>query len=82
MIIDEINRGNVVVVLGEFIMFLEVDKWGGAKESFEVILFYLKFNFVVLLNFYIIGIMNIVDCSVEAFDIVLCCCFSFMEVSL
>lgn len=70
------------MVFGEFIILLELDKWEGGLEVFSIFLLYLKIYFLIFLNLYLIGIMNIVDCSVESWDLVLRRRFIFKELDV
>ena len=71
-IIDEINRGNLSKIFGEFFMLIEKDKRG-----IELQLLYSDENFSVPPNVYIIGMMNTADRSLAMLDYALRRRFSF-----
>lgn len=63
-------------------MLMEVDKC----MLIEVLFFFYFKNvdekIYIFENLYIIGMMNIVDCLFVLFDLVLCCCFVFIDLKL
>lgn len=75
MIIDEINRGNTVAIMGELLYALEVDKRGiGIVLSDGT-------NFTVPENLYILATANSADRSIAALDTALGRRFARVEVS-
>ena len=77
-IIDEINRGNLSQIFGEFLMLIESDKRG---KEFSVPLVYRKENeteFYIPGNVYLVGLMNLADRSLAMVDYALRRRFSFI----
>jgi 5-methylcytosine-specific restriction endonuclease McrBC GTP-binding regulatory subunit McrB len=75
-IIDEINRGNLSKIFGEFLMLIECDKRG---EENAIRLLYKDEQFYVPENVYIIGMMNTADRSLAMIDYALRRRFAFFE---
>ena len=73
-IIDEINRGNLSRIFGEFLMLIEADK---RSEDYAVALIYSGKRFHVPENVYILGMMNTADRSLALVDYALRRRFAF-----
>ena len=74
MIIDEVNRGNLSKIFGEFLFRLEYRSYEN-----DMILPYSKEKFNVPNNLFIIGTMNSADCSIALVDYALRRRFYFVE---
>lgn len=74
-IIDEINRGNLSKIFGEFFMLVEADK----RAKVKLKLLYSDEKFSVPENVYIIGMMNTADRSLAMLDYALRRRFAFYE---
>lgn len=77
LLIDEINRGDVIKVFGDTFMLLEPDKRG--KENY-VELHASKERFYIPNNLYIIGTMNIADRELSMSDYAVRRRFSFYNI--
>ena len=73
-IIDEINRGNTVAILGELLYALEMDKRGNPVTLSD------QSTFVVPPNVYVIGTANTADRSIAALDVALGRRFARVEI--
>ncbi len=77
-IIDEINRGNLSLILGELLMLIEADKRG---PEFAVPLVYRvqdEPRFYIPTNLHLIGLMNVADRSLAMVDYALRRRFAFI----
>lgn len=79
LIIDEMNRGNTVSILGELITLLEEDKRLGSSQAIKIKLPYSKQLFGVPNNLYLIGTMNTIDRNTERLDLALRRRFDFIH---
>ena len=73
-IIDEINRGNLSKIFGELLMLIENDKRGVGLQPL-----YIKEEFSIPPNVYIVGMMNTADRSLAIIDYALRRRFAFYE---
>jgi hypothetical protein len=73
-VIDEINRGNTVAILGELLYALELDKRGNPVTLSD------QSTFVVPPNVYVIGTANTADRSIAALDVALGRRFARVEI--
>lgn len=85
LIIDEINRGNISSIFGEFFTLLEDTKRVSStdKENFEAVAITLPYSQEKLSvpdNLYIIGTMNTTDKSISLLDVALRRRFKFIAV--
>ena len=81
LIIDEINRGDISAIFGEFFTLLEDSRRVGEKESIEISLPYSKTEKLkVPKNLYVLATMNTVDKSIALIDIALRRRFEFEEI--
>lgn len=69
LIIDEMDRGDVISIFGEVLSILNSSKREGAAEAQAVIMPYSKTYFSIPPNLYIIGTMNIDDQELAEMDI-------------
>jgi 5-methylcytosine-specific restriction protein B len=74
LVIDEINRGNTVAILGELLYALELDKRGNPVTLTD------QSTFVVPPNVYVIGTANTADRSIAALDVALGRRFARVEI--
>ena len=85
LIIDEINRGNISSIFGEFFTLLEDTKRVSStedenSEAVSIILPYSQEQLAVPDNLYIIGTMNTTDKSISLLDVALRRRFKFIAV--
>ncbi len=71
LIIDEMDRGNVISIFGEVLSILNSSKREGAPEAQAVIMPYSKTYFSIPPNLYLIGTMNINDQELAEMDLAL-----------
>jgi len=71
LIIDEMDRGDVISIFGEVLSILNSSKREGAPEAQAVIMPYSKTYFSIPPNLYIIGTMNISDQELAKTDLAL-----------
>ncbi len=81
LIIDEMDRGDVISIFGEVLSILNSSKREGAAEAQAVIMPYSKTYFSIPPNLYIIGTMNIDDQELAEMDISLRSRFHMIKVA-
>lgn len=81
LIIDEMDRGDVISIFGEVLSILNSSKREGAPEAQAVIMPYSKTYFSIPPNLYIIGTMNIDDQELAEMDISLRSRFHMIKVA-
>ncbi len=81
LIIDEMDRGDVISIFGEVLSILNSSKREGAAEAQAVIMPYSKTYFSIPPNLYIIGTMNIDDQELAEMDIALRSRFHMIKVA-
>jgi len=69
LIIDEMDRGDVISIFGETLSILNSSKREGAPEAQAVIMPYSKTYFSIPPNLYLIGTMNINDRELSKLDL-------------
>ena len=80
LIIDEMDRGDVISIFGEVLSILNSSKREGAPEAQAVIMPYSKTYFSIPPNLYIIGTMNINDQELAELDLALRSRFHMIKV--
>jgi len=80
LIIDEMDRGDVISIFGEVLSILNSSKREGAAEAQAVIMPYSKTYFSLPPNLYLIGTMNINDQELAELDLALRSRFHMIKV--
>jgi len=80
LIIDEMDRGDVISIFGETLSILNSSKREGAPEAQAVIMPYSKTYFSLPPNLYLIGTMNINDQELAELDLALRSRFHMIKV--
>ena len=80
LIIDEMDRGDVISIFGEVLSILNSSKREGATEAQAVIMPYSKTYFSIPPNLYLIGTMNINDQELAELDLALRSRFHMIKV--